>query len=154
MVILLTKHLSIPLLIIMLNYFLNSVISSWRNLSGLLIDIIRVHLSKLKQNLLMLTVSCVLVNTLHQNDGTWSPLLFRRSPEVGVARRAPNTMNRDEGAHHLSHVYDPLLATPTSGDRRYRRGDHVPSFWWSVLTRTHKTVNTSKFSFWFWQMNS
>ena len=64
---------------------------------------------------------------------------------IWITRRAPNTMNRDEGAHYLSHVYDPLLATPTSGDRRNRRGDQVPSFWWSVLTRTHEIVNTSIF---------
>ena len=60
----------------------------WRNSSGLLIDIIKSSFVKTKtKNLLVLTVSCVLVNTLHQNDGTWSPLLFRRSPEVGVAER-------------------------------------------------------------------
>ena len=47
---------------------------------------------------------------------------------IWIRRRAPNTMNRDEGAHYLSHVYDPLLATPTSGSRRNRRSDQVPSF--------------------------
>ena len=72
---------------------------------------------------------------------------------IWIRCRAPNTMNRDKGAHYLSHVYDPLLATPTSGDRWNRRGDQLPSFWWSVLTRTHETVNTS-FLFWFWKMNS
>ena len=66
---------------------------------------------------------------------------------IWLRRCTPNTMNRDKGAHYLSHVYDPLLATPTSGDRRNRRGDQVPSFWWSVLTRTHETVNTSNFLF-------
>ena len=73
---------------------------------------------------------------------------------IWIRRRAPNTMNRDEGAHylHVSHVYDPLLATSTFGDGQNRRGDQVPSFWWSVLTRTHETVSTSKF--WFWQMKS
>ena len=64
---------------------------------------------------------------------------------IWIRHHAPNTMNRDEGAHYLSHVYVSLLATPTSGDRRNRRGDQVPSTWWSVLTRTHETVNTSKF---------
>ena len=53
--------------------------NSWRNSSGLLIDIIKSSFVKTKtKNLLVLTVSCVLVNTLHQNDGTWSLLLFRR----------------------------------------------------------------------------
>ena len=47
---------------------------------------------------------------------------------IWIRRCAPNTMNRDEGAHYLSHVYDPLLATPTSGSRRNRRSDQVPSF--------------------------
>ena len=90
----------------------------------------------------MLTVSCVLVNTLHQNDGKRSVSQMclvclakecvsdvRHIKEaIWIRRRAPNTMNRDEGAHYLSHVYDPLLATPTSGNRRNRRSDQVPSF--------------------------
>ena len=33
-----------------------------------------------------------------------------------------------QGANSLSNAYDPLLTTPTSGDRRNRRGDQVPSF--------------------------
>ena len=43
---------------------------------------------------------------------------------IWIRRRAPHTMNRDEGAHFLSHVYDPLLTssvpvrTPPSGDHR------------------------------------
>ena len=50
---------------------------------------------------------------------------------IWIRRRAPSTMNRDEGAHFLSHVFDPLLTTdtPTSGDhRRSRRLDLPPSF--------------------------
>ena len=35
-----------------------------------------------------------LSNIFHQNDGTWSTLLFRRSPEVGVARRGSYTWLR------------------------------------------------------------
>ena len=34
---------------------------------------------------------------------------------IWIRRRAPNTMKRDDWAHYLSHVYDPLLATPTQG---------------------------------------
>ena len=43
---------------------------------------------------------------------------------IWIRKRAPHTMNRDEGAHFLSHVYDPLLTssapvrTPPSGDHR------------------------------------
>ena len=44
-------------------------------------------------------------------------------------------MNRDERAHCLSHVYDPLLALPTSGDHRSRRLDQTPSFRWSKLPK-------------------
>ena len=47
---------------------------------------------------------------------------------IWIRKRAPNTMNRDEGAHYLSHVYDPLLTTPTSGDHRSRILDQTPSF--------------------------
>ena len=68
---------------------------------------------------------------------------------IWIIWHALNTMNRDEGAHYLSHVYDPLLITPTSGDHRNRRGDQVPSFWWSVLTRTQETVNREYIQFGF-----
>ena len=30
---------------------------------------------------------------------------------IWIRRRAPRTMNRDEGAHFLSHIFDPLLTT-------------------------------------------
>ena len=48
---------------------------------------------------------------------------------IWIRKRAPNTMNRDEGAHFLSHIYDPLLTsskitrTPPSGDRRKEKSD-------------------------------
>ena len=93
-----------------------------------------------RQDAKILAKECV-SNVHHIKEAIW------------IRRCAPNPMNRDKGAHYLSHVYDPLLATPTYGDRRNRRGDQVPSLWWSVLTRTHETVNTS-FCFWFWRMNS
>ena len=50
---------------------------------------------------------------------------------IWIRRRALNTLNRDEGAHFLSHVFDRLLTTdtPTSGDHRpSRRLDLPPSF--------------------------
>ena len=43
--------------------------------------IYKVLLTKPNKIYSQLTVSCVLVKTLHQNDGTWSPLLFQRSPK-------------------------------------------------------------------------
>ena len=45
---------------------------------------------------------------------------------VWIRKRAPNTMNRDEGAYYLNHVYDLHLTTPISGDRRSRRLDLPP----------------------------
>ncbi|XP_072041401.1 uncharacterized protein [Amphiura filiformis] len=33
----------------------------------------------------------------------------RINESIWIRRRGPNVMNRDDGAHHLSHVYDPLL---------------------------------------------
>ena len=38
---------------------------------------------------------------------------------IWIRKRSPNTMNRDEGAHFLSHVYDPLLgaSAPSVGDK-------------------------------------
>ena len=43
---------------------------------------------------------------------------------IWIRKSAPNTMTRDEGAHFLSHVYDPLLTsssstrTPSTGRRQ------------------------------------
>ena len=50
--------------------------------------------------------------------------------DIWIRRRTPNRMNRDEGAHYLSHilVYDPLLTIrllPIIG--RSRRVDQVPA---------------------------
>ena len=33
---------------------------------------------------------------------------------IWIRTRAPNTMNRDEGAHFLSHIYNPLLTSSSS----------------------------------------
>ena len=33
---------------------------------------------------------------------------------IWIRKRAPHTMNRDEGPHFLSHIYDPLLTSSTS----------------------------------------
>ena len=35
---------------------------------------------------------------------------------IWIRKRGPAVMNRDEGAYHLSHVYDPLLKTTPPGD--------------------------------------
>ena len=49
---------------------------------------------------------------------------------IWIRKRAPNTMNRDEGAHFLSHLYDPLLTssatvrTPSTGRHRREKLDH------------------------------
>ena len=49
---------------------------------------------------------------------------------IWIRKRAPNTMNRDEGAHFLSHLYDPLLTssatvrTPSTGRQRREKLDH------------------------------
>ena len=41
---------------------------------------------------------------------------------VSIRKEENNTMNRDEGAYHLSHVYDALLsATTSSGEQEVRK---------------------------------
>ena len=42
---------------------------------------------------------------------------------IWIRKISPNTMNRDEGARFLSHVYDPLLTVnePSVGDQSSRR---------------------------------
>ena len=67
-----------------------------------------------------LTVSCVLVNTFYQNDDTWSPLLFRRSREVGVVRRGSYTWLKKWAPSSLS-LSQPCIWS--SSDHAY--------FWWS-----------------------
>ena len=42
----------------------------------------------------------------------------RQVKEAIWIRRARNTMNRDEGAYNLSHVYDSLVTLPPSGQTR------------------------------------
>ena len=37
---------------------------------------------------------------------------------IWIRRKSPNVMNRDEGAHYLSHVYDPLIAEERSSAQR------------------------------------
>ena len=53
---------------------------------------------------------------------------------IWIRKRAPHTMNRDEGAHYLSHIYDPLLTSSTStrasphDDRRKQMLDQPSHF--------------------------
>ena len=62
---------------------------------------------------------------------------------IWIRKRAPNSMNRDEGAHFLSHVYDPLLTsssstrTPSTGRRQRVKLDQ---FWRSTLPSVYETV--------------
>ena len=59
---------------------------------------------------------------------------------IWIRKRAPNTMNRDEGAHFLSHLYDPLLTssatvrTPSTGRHRREKLDY--QLWWSTLSES------------------
>ena len=62
---------------------------------------------------------------------------------IWIRKRAPNTMNRDEGAHFLSHIYDPLLTsssstrTPSTGRRQSVKLDQL---WRSTLPSVYHTV--------------
>ena len=75
----------------------------------------------------------------------------------GSEKRAPHTMNRDEGAHYLSHIYDPLLTSSTSsrappcGDRRKQKLDQPSQFWWSALPESTKlSIVSQLFGFGKW----
>ena len=57
---------------------------------------------------------------------------------IWIRKRAPNTTNRDEGAHYLSNMYDPILAG------RRRAVDY--QFWWSSLLECTKLSTVSQFT--------
>ena len=107
----------------------------YRDLSGFVdIWIIEIHSSN--QNIdLQLTVSYTLGSVLNQN--WWANFSLWQQPIGGTRKRAPKTMNRDEGAHFLSYIYDSLLMssastrTPPIGRRQREKFDH--QFWWSTL---------------------
>ena len=76
---------------------------------------------------------------------------------IWIRKRAPHTMNRDEGAHYLSHIYDPLLMSSTSsrappcGDRPKQKLDQPSQFWWSALPESTKlSIVSQLFGFGKW----
>ena len=46
---------------------------------------------------------------------------------IWIRKKAPNTMNRDEGAHFLSHVYDSLLESSQPRDKAVKTDQYPPS---------------------------
>ena len=54
-------------------------------------------------------------------------------------RRKTSVMNRDEGAHRLSHVYNPVLAFSTETEGQGRRYPNVPV---KILIKTTGVVET------------
>ena len=87
--------------------------------------------------------------------------LFEWLIRVAAMRKSnfwSHTMNRDEGAHYLSHIYDPHLKLSTSskappcGNRQKQKLDQPSQFWWSALPESTKLSIVSQL-FWFWQVN-
>ena len=125
---------------------------SWRNSSGLKINNYWKFFSQTKYFTHDWQFHVFFDNTLHQNDGTWSPLLLRRSPGVGLVRGGicaiskkpsesdgmpPNTMNRDEGALSLILFWPRLFPVIVGTDEviKYHHSDEM------CCSRTQKTVN-------------
>ena len=69
-----------------------------------------------------------------------------------------HTMNRDDGAHYLSHIYDPHLKIINflEGATLWQSSETEVGSTKSILmkcpAREHETVNR-KSTFWFWQVN-
>ena len=68
-------------------------------------------------------------------------------------RRGPQAMNRDEGEHFLSHVFDPFLtgSTPSTAGVRPtgKKKDRSKSFWRLISSKIPETVNPWGFFFCF-----